>query len=892
MASGSAQSFNSSQADRFQLLLNHSSDAIAEFDAELRYASVNAVWASWFGLEPDDLLGMTNAELSERWQSLDLEHSLCWSLQQAIQHVADTGGTFRTPHQLSATLVELAYTAIADHEGRTTHIFAISHSQQTAPLSKAIAPATDGSNHDLESPIHPECYSESESDCVLEQDQNLDYRASLRRSTVTNARISNAKLFDAIIGAEMPGLDDIDELSDLTRILALTPRGAFGRSRIPSDQTQRQAAHILQDLGFLKLVLDSIPQYIFWKDRHSRYLGCNRRWAEMAGLQDPAEVVGLTDADLPWTTEQRQWYVTCDRQVMETGVPMLGIKQSQRQANGHTTWRETSKIPIRDTDGTVIGLLGMVEDVTERKRAADLLKQSEAKYKKLAQQEELLNRLSTQIRNSLNLEEILQTVVLEVRQLLDADRVVIYEFDADWHGTVVIENVMPPWRSTLGDMGADNCFPDKMAEMYEQGRIRAIDDVLNSGLDPCHVDFLQQLQVQANLVVPIMVDQRLWGLLIAHACQAPRSWKETETELLIYLAGQIGIAIRQAQLYTQAKASAEESQIQALKLEQALHDLKQAQAQLIQTEKMSSLGQLVAGVAHEINNPMNFIYGNINHIEDYSHSLVNLVRQYQAAYPKPTGALQKSIEHLDIDFLIEDMLNILRSLRVGSERIRQIVLSLRNFSRLDESAMKSVDIHEGIDSTLLILQHRLKSSPTRGEIHVIKKYGELPSIECYPSQLNQVFMNIISNAIDALEELGVEPPIATSDEASGAASSSGAEAVVHPPMTISITTEAIAPSDGDRSLDATRSWVRIRVHNNGPAIPVEILHQLFDPFFTTKPIGQGTGLGLSISHQIVVQKHRGYLSCLSSPGRGVEFCIELPINDVSKPNSLETRSAP
>lgn len=850
----SALSSNSFSADRFQLLLEHSSDAIAEFDADLRYTAVNVVWASWFDLEPESLLGTTNAELSERWASFDAKYQFCWSLQQGIQHVAAIGGSFRTPHHLSTALIEIAYTAIANEAGSTSQVFAIGRILKAAPLSEAAPPPAAPSALNLQSDVS------LDEPAASNLAEFLDPRYQMPASLSSRALISRHLLPDAIIGAEMPGLDEISLPYEPNSNMESIQRLPSVRSHAPTAQERQQAAQMLGDVGFLQLVLDSIPQYIFWKDRNSRYLGCNRLWAEMAGLNDPEEVVGLTDADLPWTREQREWYLTCDRQVMETGVPMLGIKQSQRQADGRVTWRETSKIPIRDTHGTIIGLLGTIEDVTERKQAEDLLKHSEAKYKKLAQREELLNRLSNQIRNSLDLEEILQTVVLEVRQLLDTDRVVIYQFDSDWHGQVIIENVMPPWASILGETGADSCFPEQMADLCEQGRVRAIDDVSNSGLDACHIEFLQRLQVRSNLMVPILIDQRLWGLLIAHACQSTRQWKQTEIELLQYLAGQIGVAIRQAQLYAQATANAEESRVQALKLKQTLRELQQAQTQLIQTEKMSSLGQLVAGVAHEINNPVNFIYGNLTYIEDYTQGLVNLVRRYQLEHPSPSEDLRSLRDQLDLDFLIEDIAKILQSLRIGSERIRKIVLSLRNFSRLDESEMKYVDLHEGIDNTLLILQHRLKASPTRAAIHLIKHYGELPLTECYPSQLNQVFMNVLSNAIDALEELGPGPDVDSTQ------------------MRITITTEAIAPAN----------LVRICIHNNGPAIPAALQSRLFDPFFTTKPIGQGTGLGLSISHQIMVQKHHGNLTCTSAPGQGVEFCLELPIthSQPSLPSSV------
>ncbi|MEL6319774.1 MAG: GAF domain-containing protein, partial [Cyanobacteria bacterium J06626_14] len=663
-----------------------------------------------------------------------------------------------------------------------------------------------------------------------------------------------------IVGAEMPDMEEAvpnEVLAGSTNASsgladghprAKRPLATLERAHNPTDYAKQRANQLLSNAEFLQLVLDSIPQYIFWKDQHSVYLGSNRRWAEMAGIGDLADVVGLTETDLPWTEEQQEWYLQCDRQVIESGVPMVGIKQSQRQADGKFTWRETSKIPIRKADGTIIGVLGTIEDVTERKQAEDLLQHSKEKYKKLAKREELLNRLSSHIRDSLELETIFQTVVREVRQLLDTDRVVIYQFAPDWTGKVIVEDVISPWTSTLNEIGADNCFPEGFASLYLQGRIRSIPDIQTADLDECHRDYLAGLQIKANLIVPIRINQNLWGLIIAHHCRATREWQETEIDLLKYLAEQIGVAIRQGELYAQAKENAEQARMQTKQLEQAFQELKQAQAQLIQTEKMSSLGQLVAGVAHEINNPVNFIYGNIDYMDEYVSSLLKLVNLYQTQYPSPGRDIDKALKEIDLDFLITDVSKVLQSLKIGAQRIRNIVLSLRNFSRLDEAEMKRVNVHEGIDSTLLILQHRLKAYNTRDSIHLVKNYGVLPDVECYPSQLNQVFMNILSNAIDALESWA-------------ASSKAPTEA-----MTITITTEPI----GDRNS------IKVSIHNNGIHIPEHIRKHLFVPFFTTKPIGQGTGLGLSISQQIVVQKHHGQLGCDSESDKGTKFWIEIP----------------
>jgi signal transduction histidine kinase len=283
-------------------------------------------------------------------------------------------------------------------------------------------------------------------------------------------------------------------------------------------------------------------------------------------------------------------------------------------------------------------------------------------------------------------------------------------------------------------------------------------------------------------------------------------------------------------------------------LTQALQELKLTQAQLVQNEKMSSLGQMVAGIAHEINNPINFIYGNLEYARISTHDLLKLIHLYRDQYRHPSPVIQKQIEAIDLDFLQEDMPKVLSSLKTGAERIRKIVLSLRNFSRLDEAQIKSVDIHEGIENTLLLLNNRLKWGIT-----VIKKYGYLPLVECYPAQLNQVFMNILTNAIDALEDV-ISSQLEENDNFL---------------PEIVICTEMVDFNS-----------IRVAIWDNGPGIPPEIRNKLFDPFFTTKPVGKGSGLGLAICYQIVEQ-HRGKIEVISEPGQGTEFAIALPIQTES-----------
>lgn len=299
---------------------------------------------------------------------------------------------------------------------------------------------------------------------------------------------------------------------------------------------------------------------------------------------------------------------------------------------------------------------------------------------------------------------------------------------------------------------------------------------------------------------------------------------------------------------------------QAEELKEALRELQNTQTHLIQSEKMSSLGQLVAGVAHEINNPVNFIYGNLNPAKEYTEDLLSLLQLYQSHYPKPVPEIEDFAEEIELDFLRSDLPQILNSMKVGAVRIREIVLSLRTFSRLDEAEMKAVDIHEGIDSTLMILQSRFKNNDQRPTIEIIKEYSELPMIECYAGQLNQVFMNILSNAIDALEE-----GVGSADKGNKANNQYSTPNSQCPIPTIRICTKLQEPNQ-----------VTIRIADNGLGIGEDVKKQLFNPFFTTKPIGKGTGMGLAISYQIITERHGGSLECISQLGQGAEFVINIP----------------
>ncbi|QIR38536.1 hybrid sensor histidine kinase/response regulator [Tolypothrix sp. PCC 7910] len=289
-------------------------------------------------------------------------------------------------------------------------------------------------------------------------------------------------------------------------------------------------------------------------------------------------------------------------------------------------------------------------------------------------------------------------------------------------------------------------------------------------------------------------------------------------------------------------------------LEQQLSDrtiaLQQAQIQLVQQEKLSTLGELIAGVAHEINNPISFISSNIAHLEEHIAAITEILRLYQQEYLHPSDQITDASEELDLEFALQDIVKIIDSFKLGTDRLRNLSLSLRNFSRADVDTKQPADLHQGLDSTLLILQHRLKSVGDRPCIEVAKSYGQLPEVNCYPGQINQVFMNILANAIDAIDE-----------------------AMMHGKMSASVPQIQITTD-----IDAQK-YANIRIADNGMGIPDLIQERLFEPLFTTKPVGKGTGLGLSIAHQIIVEKHNGTLAVNSQPGQGTEFTIKIPTKD-------------
>ncbi len=360
--------------------------------------------------------------------------------------------------------------------------------------------------------------------------------------------------------------------------------------------------------------------------------------------------------------------------------------------------------------------------------------------------------------------------------------------------------------------------------------------------------YILRKQPKSILCAPIFYQGKFTGIIYLENNQVTGAFTNSRLEILKLLTSQAAISIENARLYA---GEQEKSQ----QLQQSLETLQQTQAQLVQTEKISSLGQLVAGVAHEVNNPVGFIAGNLSIANQYIEDLMQLLSLYQTNLPSPPEEIETFQEDIDLDYLLEDLPKMITSMELGTDRIRDIMQSLRNFSRTDSAEKKPVNVHEGIETTLMILQHRLKANPERPTIEVVKKYDELPPVKCYSGQLNQAFMNLFANAIDALDESNEGKTYAEIEKN---------------PNVITIRTSA----DEDK--------VTIRIADNGPGMPEQVRSQLFNAFFTTKPEGKGTGLGLSISYQIVTETHGGNLYCLSSPGNGAEFVIELPLIDVEE----------
>ncbi|MEH1932092.1 GAF domain-containing sensor histidine kinase [Nostoc sp.] len=557
---------------------------------------------------------------------------------------------------------------------------------------------------------------------------------------------------------------------------------------------------------------------------------------------------------------------------------MLAVYQNARSRD----WEKDEVYFLTQVSSQLGVALQQAESLKQVQVQAQKLAKAAERERKAAQREKALFATVEKIRQSLDIATIFATSTEEVRRLLEVDRVTIYRFGADWSGEFVAESLAPGWTPvkeiisamftmvtepfdklrvtpapyhfveasyaqrlvekgrSAGDTTADDYLQKNQVRDFANGQTLVIKDIYSTDYSIPYIALIERMEARAYMIVPIFLGEKLWGLLAAYQNIKPRDWQEDEIDLLMQIGTQLGVGLQQAELLEQTQRQKEE-------ITQTLKELQHTQSQLIQSEKMAGLGQLVAGVAHEINNPISFIYGNITYVNEHTENLFKLLKLYQKEYPKATGEIQKQAAAVDLDFISDDLPKILASIKMGANRISQLVLSLRIFSRLDEAGIKAIDLHEGIDSTLLILQHRLQSQSNSFAIEVVKQYGELPPVVCYAAQMNQVFMNILNNAIDSLENSATSGKIIDNPK-------------------IWIRTEVI---EGDTIL--------IWIADNGCGIPEMTRSRIFEPFFTTKQPGQGTGLGLSISYQIIVEKHGGNIKCVSEPGNGCEFWIEIPM---------------
>jgi PAS domain S-box-containing protein len=565
------------------------------------------------------------------------------------------------------------------------------------------------------------------------------------------------------------------------------------------QERQRIEAEIRKSQQRLALMVEQTPLAVMEWNMDFEVVSWNPAAEEIFGYR-AEEAIGNRIVDLIVPPE----CVDYVQRVMDDLIEQKGETLSTNE-NIHKDGRriicQWYNTPLINPAGECIGIASMTQDITEQQRAEAELRESEQRF----------------------------------RDVSEAAGEYLWEIDLDGCYTYLSERV----REVKGYGVRDLLGRSPFDIMHNEDRPR-----------------VQQILTQAT------AEQSTFK--IEHRNVTPDGeivWEEVngvphfdnQGHLVGFRGAALGITARKRSELELRQSEAQLRQ-KAEELENTLRELQHTQSQLVQSEKMSSLGQLVAGVAHEINNPVNFIYGNLTHAEEYVEDLLAVIASYREHYPEPVEPVQEELEASDVEFLVEDFPQLLNSMREGARRIREIVASLRNFSRLDEAESKQANLHEGIDNSLMILRSRLKETSHRPAIEVIREYGEIPVIDCYPGQLNQVFMNILANAIDALDERdGDRSP----------------EEMREQPSCIWIRTQP----QGDRVL--------ISIRDNGNGIPDRLRETIFNPFFTTKPVGKGTGLGLSITYQIIVERHGGKIDCYSRLGEGTEFAMEIPVTRVT-----------
>ncbi|MCT7951743.1 PAS domain S-box protein [Ancylothrix sp. C2] len=584
--------------------------------------------------------------------------------------------------------------------------------------------------------------------------------------------------------------------------------------------------HLCQNEESFRLLVESVEDYaIYMLDIQGLVVSWNAGAERIKGY-GAQDIIG------------RHFSCFFTAEAIEEKLPELELQQAASEgrfegegwrvrADGSRFWANVTVTALRNECGELRGFAKVTRDVTERKQAEAALRQANEVLElrvqeRTARLKNVIHKLKAEIVFRQEVEMQLRESEERLRGIFDQAAVGISQVATDGRWLLVNQRLCDIVGYSREEMLAsrfqDITHPDDLeADLHSKGQMLA-GNLLNYSMEKRYI------RKNGSVV---------WATLTVSLVRRPSG----EPKYFISVVEDI----------TERKQAEEALRQKTSQLEKTLHELRSTQAQLVHSEKMSGLGQLVAGIAHEINNPIGFIFGNLDHAGYYMHDMLELLKMYQFHYPQPLPEIQKACEEIDIEFIRADAPKLLASMKQGADRIRQIVLSLRNFSRHDEAELKSVNIHEGIESALLILQHRLQPQANWSGIEVVKNFGKLPKVQCYAGSLNQVFMNILTNAIEALENWGKKRII------------------------------TIRTFLREKTGEESNSQVIISIKDTGQGMSEDVLKRLFDPFFTTKPVGSGTGLGLSISHQIVVEQHGGQISCISEPGKGAEFVIEIPL---------------
>lgn len=561
---------------------------------------------------------------------------------------------------------------------------------------------------------------------------------------------------------------------------------------ISTDITDRKEAEnrLRESEQRYQILTQASPIGVYYTDALGDCLYTNQAWLDISGLtREQAQGKGWINALHPEERDRifAEWYeATAQKRPFRIECRFM-------RPNGEVSWVISQAIAVNDTEGEAIGYVGTITDISDRKEA----------------------------------EARLQILARDLQQAQRIAHIGNWEYDLACESITWSEEVFRIFGRSLDDGAPDVA---ECLAYYHPDDQPLFKNILERTI-------LTQEPQEIELRMFLRQDRALRHVYV-------------KVEAICNEAGETTALFGIIMDISDRKVIELRLQQQTRDLETTLLELQQTQSHLIQSEKMSSLGQLVAGVAHEINNPVNFIFGNLVHTQEYADNLLEIIQAYQHYYPTPHPEIEELIEAIDLEFLTEDYPRLLKSMQVGTDRIREIVASLRNFSRLDEAEVKAVDIHEGLENTLMILQNRFKEKPEHPAVQIIKNYGDLPQVGCYPGQLNQVFMNIIANALDAFETFNRNRSYAE---------------IKQNPNIITISTEISRPG-----------WIAISIQDNGPGIEEAVCQRIFDPFFTTKPVGQGTGLGLSISYKIITERHQGQFFCHSKPNDGTQFTVEIP----------------